>query len=117
MPLRVAAVLVELALREGNRAAEMLYVALAQQVVLEHRAQRRRDAHRDAEGHRIGEEPLHHADEREITFGDGFEEPALLEKLLVLRVAHEWKVGVKGEREGTLTHRALFAQSARAAIG
>src|SRR3546814_8508731 len=39
--------------------------------------------------------PVDHVDQREVRFGDRFEEPVLLEKPLVLRVAHVRKVAMK----------------------
>ena len=73
----------------------MAHVAAAQQLVLQHRAERRRDRHRQLERHAIAQQPLHHRDERDVGFGDRFEEPVFLEELVVLRMAHERQVRVK----------------------
>ena len=115
--LRMTAMSLELALREIDGATEVLHVTLAQQFVLQHGAKRGRNAHRDAERHAIVDQPLHHSEERDVGLGDGFEEPALFKKFLVLGMTNERQVRVEDERQGAFTHRALFAQAARAAIG
>jgi hypothetical protein len=42
--------------------------------------------------------------ERQIAFGERFEEPIFLEEILVFRVPNEWEVSVEEKREGTAHH-------------
>ena len=42
---------------------------------------------------------LHHAQERQVGFGDGFEEPIFLEKIFVLRMPDKRQMRVEDERE------------------
>ena len=91
----------------------MADVALAQKLVLQHRAQRRRERHGELERHVVVRESLHHLQERDVSLGDGFEEPIFLEKMFVLRMPNEWQVRVEDKREMAVAHRAnLLANSA-----
>ncbi len=77
----------------------MPHVASLEQLVLQHRAERWRDAHRELERHGVAPEPLKHVQEWDVRFGDRLEEPIFFEKLLVLRVPNEWQMCVENERE------------------
>ena len=82
----------------------MAQVSLLEQLVAEHRAERRRERHREPEGDAFVRQPAHHAQERQIGFGDGFEEPVFLEKILVLRMPDEWQMRVEEESEKSRRH-------------
>ena len=77
----------------------MAHVALAQKLVLQHRAQGRRERHGEFERHIVVHQPLHHLQKRDVRLGDGLEEPIFLEKMLVLGVPNERQVRVQNERE------------------
>lgn len=47
----------------------------------------------------VASEAEQHLEQRQIALGDRLEEPALLEELLVLGMAHEWQVRVQDQRE------------------
>jgi hypothetical protein len=72
-------------------------VAFLQQRIAQHRAQRRRQRHRQARVHAVALPAVHHLQERQVGFGDGFEQPAFLQKLFVLRMAHERQVRVEDD--------------------
>ncbi len=77
----------------------MAEVSLLEQFVAEHRAERRRERHREMERDSVRRQPAHHAEEREVSFGESFEEPVFLEEIFVLRVPDERQMGVEDERE------------------
>ena len=107
--LRVLAIALHLTLRQLDEACEVAHVAASEQLVLQHRAKRRRDGHCELEGHAVAQEPLHHAQERNVGLGDGFEEPVFLEELRVLRMPNEGEMRVQDDRDRTFAHRALLA--------
>src|ERR1700746_983195 len=74
-------------------------VPLAQKFVLQHRAQRWGERHRELERNVVIREPLHHLQERDVSFGDRLKEPVFLEEMLVLRMPNERQVRVKDKRE------------------
>src|SRR5205085_2349457 len=74
-------------------------VALTQKFVLQHRAQRWRERHRELERNVVVHQSLHHLQQRNVSFGDRLEEPVFLEKMFVLRMPDERQMGVKNERE------------------
>ena len=69
-------------------------VTLAQQLVLKHCAERRRNRHREFKRHQIVDESLHHVQQRDVRFGDRLKQPIFLEELLVLRMTNERKMRV-----------------------
>ena len=77
---------------------DMLHVTLAQKLVLQHRAKRRRNRHRELERDGVAHQPLHHLQQRNIGFGDGFKEPGFLEKTFVLGMTNKRKMRVEDER-------------------
>src|SRR2546423_5949096 len=93
------------ALGQGYGAIEIPDVAFAQQLVLQHRAERRRHRHRELERHFVSDEPLHHREERDVAFRYRLEEPVFLEEFLMFRVPDKRQVRVKDEREVTGRHR------------
>src|SRR5207244_7099569 len=90
-----------LAQREIDQKIYMPDVALAQKFVLQHRAQRWGERHREFERNLVVREPLQHLQQRDVSFGDRLEEPVFLQEVLVLRMPNERQVRVKNEREVT----------------
>ena len=97
--LRVIAVTLLLPSRQIDQKIEMPNVALAQKIVLQHRAKRGRNRHRELERDVVIRQALQHLQQRNVGLGDRFEEPRLFEELLVFRVPNERQVRVKNERE------------------
>src|SRR3954468_8316820 len=95
----VAAVPFDFTRGQIDQMLEMPRVAISEELISQHRAKCRRHRHGELEGHLITEEPLHHGEERDITFRDRLEEPVLLKKLAVLRMPDEREMRVKKERE------------------
>ena len=78
---------------------EVLDVTLAQQLILKHSAERRRNRQREFKPHGIVDESLHHPQQRDVRFGDRLKQPLFLEKMLVLRMTNEREMSVKNEGE------------------
>src|SRR5260370_40547718 len=74
-------------------------VPLAQKFVLQHRAQGWGERHRELERNVVIREPLHHLQQRDVSFGDRLEEPIFLQEVLVLRMPNERQVRVKNKSE------------------
>src|SRR4029077_12239725 len=74
-------------------------VPLAQKFVLQHRAQRWGERHRELERNALIREPLNHLQQRNESFVDRLEELVFLQEVLVLRMPNERQVRVKNERE------------------
>jgi hypothetical protein len=97
--LRLVLVPLSLARRKIDEKIEVAKITFAEQLVLQHRAERWRERHRELERHVVVHEPLHHLQQRDVSLGDRFEEPVFFEKMLVLRMPDEWQVRVKNKRE------------------
>ena len=69
-------------------------VTLAQQLILKHCAERRRNRHGEFERHTIVDESLHHAQQRDVRFSDRLKQPLFLEEMLVLRMTNEGEMSV-----------------------
>src|SRR6266487_7118149 len=82
----------------------MPHVTLAKQLVLQHCAERRCERHGKLKRHMLIDQALHDAHQRDITLRYCFEEPVFFQKMLVLRMANEWKVCVKNYSEITGRH-------------
>lgn len=70
-------------------------IAILKQWIPEHGAEGRSHRHRESEAHTVQDEPFHHIKEGEISFGDRFVQPILLEEFGIFGMAHEGKVGVE----------------------
>ena len=81
--------------RQRDQPVKIALVAHAQQLVVQHRNERRRDRHRELERHAVAHEPVHHFDERNVSLGDGFEEPVLFVEFFVLRMPDERQMRVQ----------------------
>ena len=96
----VSLVAPQLFFREGATEVEVANTARLQQSVGQHVEERRTDREGEAVGQVIDDQAVENAQQRDVGFGDCLEEPALLEEVIVLRVAHEGQVRVQDEREG-----------------
>ena len=74
---------------------ESVDVAVLEKRIPHHGAERRGQRHGETEGDSIPNQSLHHVQQGQVSFGDGFVEPILLEKFRVFRVPDERKVGVQ----------------------
>src|SRR6476660_68733 len=99
--LRMFAISFLLASGKIDQEIQVSDVTIAQQLVLKHCAERRRDRHREFKRHKIVDEPLHHAQQRDVRFGDCLKQPLFLEEMLVLRMTNERKMSVKNQGEMT----------------
>jgi hypothetical protein len=64
----------------------MPHVTLAQKLILKHRAKRWRERHGELEWHIVTHQTLHHAKQRDVTFGYCLKEPVFLEEMLLFRM-------------------------------
>ena len=81
----------------------MSHVTLAQKLISEHGAERRRDRHGKLERHAVVYQSLHHLQQRNVSLGDRFEEPFFFKEMLVLRMPDKRKMRVENESEVTHT--------------
>ena len=96
--VRAGLVAANFVFRNGDEAVEVATVARAQKFVAEHVTECRRDGHRDAECHALIGKAVQRIEQREVCLRDCLEEPVLLEKLRVFRVAHKGQVRVQDQR-------------------
>ena len=89
----------QLLLGEQDQIVEVVGVAHLEQVVGEHRDERRRQRNRAAVGDVVRLQTLEHLQERQVGTRDGLVKPLLLHHRGILRVANEGKVGVQNQRE------------------
>ena len=76
----------------------MMHVAILQQRVGEHLAERRRQPQRDARPHAVHHAAFEDLQERQVGFADGFKEPVFFEEFRVFRMTHERQVRVQDDR-------------------
>ena len=77
-------------------------IALLQQRVGEHLAERRSERHRYAEVHAVAHQAVEDADQRYVGLADGLEEPVFFEEAVVFGVADEGQVRVQHYRHVAL---------------
>ncbi len=106
MVVRLGSGPVELLLAELDQPVEVAGIALLQEVVGEHRDERRRERDGAAVWDAVGDEPLEHLQERQVRSGDPLVEPLLLHHRRVLGMPDERQVGVEDQREIPGRHRA-----------
>ena len=102
-------------LRQINQPVEVPDVAVLQQRIDQHRAQRRCERECQARVHAVPFPAFHHLQQRDVGFRDGFEQPGFLQKFLVLRMPDERQMRVEDEgeislHEGLGEHRTLNAE-------
>src|SRR6185312_904486 len=91
---------------------EVLGVPDLQQVVGQHRDERRRQRDRAAEGDVIADQPLEGLDQRQVRARDGLVQPLLFHHRRVFRVTDEGKVRVQHQREVTGRHSSALTRVA-----
>ena len=116
MKPRMFAVSLSFARGEIDQKIEMPHIALTKQLILQHRAERRRDRDGKLKRHKLINQALHHAHQWDVTLGHRLEEPVFFEEMLMFGMTNEWKMRVKNERKRT-GHRGTFNVSFRAKRG
>jgi hypothetical protein len=104
MVVRLRACPVDLVLRELDQPIEVARISLLQEIVREHRDERRRERDGAAEGNPVGDQALERLQERQIGARDAFVEPLLLHYRRIFGVTHEGEVSVQDERQVTGGH-------------
>ena len=102
--LRLGTGPLELLAAEDDEIVEIRRVAFLQQIVGQHRDQRRRQRNRAAIGNAVGDQALEGLKQRQIGSGDGFIQPLFLHDRRILRMPDERQVRVKDKREITGRH-------------
>jgi hypothetical protein len=97
--VRLALRAIDLLLTELDELVQVLRVANLQQVVGQHRDERRRQRHRAAEGDVIAHQPVEHLEQRQVRARDGLVQPLLFHDRRVLGVTDEREVSVQDQRE------------------
>ena len=105
MVVRLGTRPVELLFGKLDQPVEIEGVALLQEIVGEHRDERRRERDRAAVRDAVGDQTLEHLQERQVRSGDAFVEPLLLHHRWVLGMPDERQVGVQDEREVSRWHQ------------
>src|SRR6266571_2551117 len=85
--------------RQLQQGLEVPHVTVLQQRVKQHRAEGGGERQGQPCVHAVAQPAIHDLNERQISFGEGFEEPVFFEKMLVLRVPNERQMRVEDERE------------------
>ena len=75
---RMIAISFSLSFRQIDQKIDVAHIALAQQIVVQHRGERWRDRDRQFKRHAIVHQVLHHSEQRDVRLGDRFEEPIFL---------------------------------------
>ncbi len=84
---------------EREKIFEVAFVARSKKRVGEHLAERGRDGQGEARRDALVAQLAKDGDERQVDFGDRFEEPVLFEEFGVLGVAHEGEMRVEDKAE------------------
>jgi hypothetical protein len=74
----------------------------AQEIVAQHRGERRRERHGDGKRNAATVQTIERTQEGQVALVQGFEEPALFHGALVLGVAHEGQVRVQDDGQVAL---------------
>jgi hypothetical protein len=91
-------------LSELDEPLQMEDVTRLEKFIREHAGKGRGKGYRDSERHGVVSETLEYPQQGEIGLGNGLEQPALLQKSLVLRMPHKGEMGMKHETEKTFRH-------------
>jgi hypothetical protein len=83
--------------REVDQFIEITDVTILEQRIEQHRAEGRRHRDRQTRFDPVLQPPIHHMDERDVSFGDGFKEPIFLEEAFVLRMPHIGQMRVQDD--------------------
>src|SRR5206468_10376440 len=79
---------------EIDQKIEMPHIALTKQLILQHRAERRRDRDGKLKRHVLINQALHHAHQWDVTLGHRLEAPVFFEEMLMFRMTNKWKMRV-----------------------
>ena len=101
MPARIAGGAFHFARGHRGDAVEMTRATFAQKRVVEHGHKRRRERNGNTRPAGSAFATVEHAQQRQVTFAHGLEEPALLEKFRLLGVTHKRQVRVQHQAEAT----------------
>ena len=116
--VRLGAGALEFLARQDDEVVEVLGVPLLEQIVRQHRDERRRQRDRHAVRYAVRHQPLEDLQQRQVSPGDGLVQPALLHDRRVLGVADEREVRVQDESEipgGHRGHSSSFGVAGRGA--
>jgi hypothetical protein len=109
----LARVAADVARRQVLEAREPVLETRPDQIVVQHRDQSRRERQCDPSARAAIGTPLEHPEERQIALDQRLDEPALLERILVLGMAHVRKVRVQQDREVAGRHQDSPGRAAR----
>lgn len=79
---------------EFDAALQVRFKAVCEQFIAQHRTQGGGEGEGEMPWHGIVGPPLHPIQQGQVTLGQGFEEPILLVKRCLLRMANKWQVGM-----------------------
>ena len=82
---------------EFDEGIEVALVAFAQKLILEHRTESGRERNCEPAVNAVDDPAINDVDQRDVGFGDRFVEPILLQKSLMLRMAHIREMAMKDE--------------------
>ena len=99
--------------RELDQAVEVPRVAFPQQRVEQHRAERGGKRERQPRLEPVAPPALKGLEQRQVGFGDGLEQPALLQKFFMFRMPHEWQVRMEDDGKVALHREKLFVELVR----
>src|SRR5581483_7436028 len=102
-----------LRLGEAKHEIEMADAALAKERIFHHVRQRRRDGQRQFERRAFRTQFVEELDERNVRFGDGLEEPAFLQKAVILGMTHVGQMSVQNEKKIALRHERISLREVR----
>ena len=94
----------DLLLGQLDQLVEVLGVAELEQIVGQHRQQRRRNRHGGAERDVIADQPLERLQQRQVRAGDRLVQPLLLHHRRIFGVTDERQVRVQDQREVSGRH-------------
>jgi hypothetical protein len=89
----------DLFFRQDDQIVQMPLITLLQQRVEQHRTKRRRQRQCDRRVHLVAAPAFENLQQGDIRLGDGFEQPAFFQELVMFRMAHERQVCVQDERK------------------
>src|ERR1700688_1549063 len=88
---------VDFAFRERDCAIDVHEIALAQQSIIEHRAERRRERHGEPERNTIANQTFKYLPEWQIRFRNRLEQPIFFQEVGVFWMSNKWQMGVENK--------------------
>src|SRR5262249_8755111 len=111
--LRIGAGACDFFFRQFDQALESCHIARLKKRIRQHRRQRWCDRKRQPEIDTVPDQVVEYEQKRNIGFRNCFEEPVLLQRLLLIGFTDEWQVRMKNQREITWFH---FFESGRSSV-